>query len=72
MSVMEILLICVLIFRSSCCITKLRYAKENISNASTIDSLSVTEIEDAYQKFYDIIEGTIFEKLIINAFAGNV
>ena len=46
--------------------------KENISNASTIDSLSVTEIEDAYQKFYDIIEGTIFEKLIINAFAGNV
>lgn len=46
--------------------------KENISNASTIDSLSVTEIEDAYQKFYDIIEGTIFEKIIINAFAGNV
>lgn len=46
--------------------------KENISNVSTIDSLSVTEIEDAYQKFYDIIEGTIFEKLIINAFAGNV
>lgn len=46
--------------------------KENISNASTIDSLSVIEIEDAYQKFYDIIEGTIFEKLIINAFAGNV
>ena len=46
--------------------------KENISNVSTIDSLSVTEIEDAYQKFYDTIEGTIFEKLIINAFAGNV
>ena len=46
--------------------------KENISNASTIDSLSVTEVQDAYQKFYDIIEGTIFEKLIINAFAGNV